>query len=262
MGTEPSAHRLNRRTPEPRHLGTAGTPPPTYLYDAASPRLLTTPRHYAYVKVGRGLRLHVRVLHHPDAARQVSQPRRRLDRRRGRALAAGGVKELLLISQDTTFFGVDRGERGRARATAAPAQRRRRPCAGSGSLSLSDDDHRRRARRDGGVREGLQVHRPAAAARVGGRVAADAAARQPRRPTTSCSRESDRSVPGVTLRTTFIVGFPGETEQDFEELLRVRPRHRLRSRRRLHLLARGRHARLRAGRRRAGRRESVAPRPR
>ena len=70
-----------------------------------------------------------------------------------------------------------------------------------------------------------------------------------------------RRVPGVTLRTTFIVGFPGETEQDFEELVRVRPRHRVRSRRRLHLLARGRHARLRDGRRRAGRGQGGAARP-
>ena len=60
----------------------------------------------------RGLRLHLRLLHHPDAARAVPQPGRRLDRRRGRALAARGVRELLLISQDTTFFGIDRGERG------------------------------------------------------------------------------------------------------------------------------------------------------
>ena len=67
-------------------------------------------------------------------------------------------------------------------------------------------------------------------------------------------------VPGVTLRTTFIVGFPGETDADFAELEAFVDDTRLRPRRRLHLLARGRHARLRAGRRRAGGGEAAAAR--
>ena len=75
---------------------------PTYIYDADTPRLLTTPRHFAYVKVAEGLRLHVRVLHHPDAARHVSQPDDDSIVREARALAERGVRELLLISQDTT----------------------------------------------------------------------------------------------------------------------------------------------------------------
>ena len=54
----------------------------------------------------------MRLLHHPDAARPLPQPPGGVDRARSRALAARGVKELLLISQDTSFYGVDRGERG------------------------------------------------------------------------------------------------------------------------------------------------------
>ena len=85
---------------------------PTYIYDAETPRLLTTPKHYAYVKIAEGcdytcafciiptLRGHYR-----------SRPARSIVRE-ARALAARGVKELLLISQDTTFYGIDRGERG------------------------------------------------------------------------------------------------------------------------------------------------------
>ena len=103
-----------------------------------------------------------------------------VDRRaRRERLAARGVRELLLISQDTTFFGIDRGERG----ALARLLRRLNDVAGLDvdppALPLPDDDHRRRARRDGRVREGLQVHRPAAAARVGRRAAAHAPAGQP-----------------------------------------------------------------------------------
>ena len=137
--------------------------------------------------------------------------------REARALAARGVKELLLISQDTTFYGIDRGERG------ALARLLRALNAVDGlewirllylyPTTIDDDD----ARRDGRVREGLQVHRPAAAARVGR--GAEAHERPGTRAATSaCSTASATRVPGVTLRTTFIVGFPGETEADFDEL--------------------------------------------
>src|SRR5262249_29722808 len=102
----------NRNPEEPQ--GTSGNPkePPTYLYDASTPRLLTTPRHYAYVKVAEGCDYTCAFCIIPtlrgsyrsrDEASIVVEAER---------LAAQGVRELLLISQDTTFFGVDRGERG------------------------------------------------------------------------------------------------------------------------------------------------------
>ena len=87
---------------------------------------------------------------------------------------------------------------------------------------------------------------------------AHAAPGQPRRRYDALLGRIRDAVPGVTLRTTFIVGFPGETEAEFAELRGVRRRHRLRPRRRVHVLARGRHARLRPGRRRAGRGRSAA----
>ena len=65
-------------------------------------------------------------------------------------------------------------------------------------------------------------------------------------------------IPGVTLRTTFIVGFPGETDADFDELMAFVEDRRVRPRRRLHLLARRRHDGLWSDRRRAGRGEGAA----
>ncbi len=49
-------------------------------------------------------------------------------------------------------------------------------------------------------------------------------------------------IPSVSLRSTFIVGFPGETDEDFEELLDFVARGRLRPRRGLRLQPGGRHA--------------------
>src|SRR5439155_24898815 len=85
---------------------------PTYIYDASTPRVMATPRHYAYVKIAEGCDYKcafciiptLRGAYRSRTAESILDEARRL--------AARGVKELLLISQDTTFYGVDRNERG------------------------------------------------------------------------------------------------------------------------------------------------------
>ena len=76
------------------------------------------------------------------------------------------------------------------------------------------------------------------------------APRHPRAATKGCSQRIRERIPGVTLRTTFIVGFPGETDADFDELMDFVEGGRVRPRRRVHLLTRRRHDGLRPGRRR------------
>ncbi|MBA3888024.1 MAG: radical SAM protein, partial [Acidobacteria bacterium] len=85
---------------------------PTYLYDADTPRLLSTPRHFAYVKVAEGCDYTCAFCIIPTLRGQYRSRTTDSIVREARALAARGVRELLLISQDTTFFGIDRGERG------------------------------------------------------------------------------------------------------------------------------------------------------
>src|SRR5262245_56694090 len=85
---------------------------PTYIYDADTPRLLATPRHYAYVKIAEGCDYKcafciIPTLRGPYRSRSEESVVREAE-----ALAARGVKELMLISQDTTFYGIDRRERG------------------------------------------------------------------------------------------------------------------------------------------------------
>ncbi len=190
---------------------------PTYLYDADTPRTLSTPRHFAYLKIAEGcdykcsfciiprLRGHYRSRPADSIVREA------------RVLASRGVRELLLISQDTTFYGVDRGERG----------------------ALA------RLLRDLNGVEGLDwirllylypttvttdtLEAIAACEKVCRYVdlplqhASDPVLKRMRRPGTRVSYERllakiRRFVPGVSIRTTFIVGFPGETEEDFERL--------------------------------------------
>ena len=191
--------------------------PPTYIYDAETPRLLTTPGHYAYVKIAEGCDYTCAFCIIPTL--RGSYRSRTADSivREARALAARGVRELLLISQDTTFYGIDRGERG------ALARLLRELDAIDGlewirllylyPTTITDDVLDAMADCDKVCR---YVDLPL-------QHASSAVLRRMRRPGTRATydkllgRIRDR-VPGVTLRTTLIVGFPGETEADFQEL--------------------------------------------
>ena len=86
---------------------------PTYLYDADTPRLLATPRHYAYVKIAEGCDYKCAFCIIPTLRGKYRS--RSIDSIVARGASGSrraGVKELLLISQDTSFYGIDRGERG------------------------------------------------------------------------------------------------------------------------------------------------------
>ena len=162
----------------------------------------------------RRLRLQVRVLHHPDAARRLSEPPRRFDRPGG--ARAGGARRqgtaAHLAGHDLLRHRPSRARR--AGPPAARAESDRRPGLDPPALSLSDHDRRRDARGDGGVREGLQVHRSAAAARVESGARADEAAGQPAevrraapphsraRPRRRASHHVHRRLPGRDRRRT------------------------------------------------------------
>src|SRR5579864_2542376 len=85
---------------------------PTYIYDAETPRYLATPRHYAYVKIAEGCDYKCAFCIIPTLRGAYRSRTADSIVREARNLAERGVKELLLISQDTTFYGIDLGERG------------------------------------------------------------------------------------------------------------------------------------------------------
>src|SRR5207249_11403300 len=81
---------------------------PTYIYDADTPRLLATPKHYAYVKVAEGCDYSCAFCIIPTLRGAYrSRPADSIVRE-VRRLAERGVKEVVLISQDTTLHGIDR----------------------------------------------------------------------------------------------------------------------------------------------------------
>src|SRR3954454_6235468 len=190
---------------------------PTYIYDADTPRLQTTPRHFAYVKVAEGCDYTCAFCIIPMLRGKYRSRTAESIVREARALAERGVKELLLISQDTTFYGIDRGERG----ALARLLRALNEVDGLEWIRLlylypttiTDDVLAAMAECDKVCR---YVDLPLQHA------SADVLKRMRRpgnRKTYDALLARIRSrVPGVTLRTTFIVGFPGETNAELAEL--------------------------------------------
>src|SRR5262245_17393 len=182
---------------------------PTYIYDADTPRLFATPRHYAYVKIAEGCDYKCAFCIIPTLRGAYrSRPHESIVRE-ARSLAARGVKELLLISQDTTFYGIDRGERG------ALARLLRELNAVDGLewirllyLYPTTIDEETLAAMAECEKVCKYVDLPL-------QHASNDVLKRMKRPGTRqtydrlLARIRDR-VPGVALRTTFIVGFPGE----------------------------------------------------
>jgi ribosomal protein S12 methylthiotransferase len=190
---------------------------PTYIYDADTPRLMATPKHYAYVKIAEGCDYKCAFCIIPTLRGEYrSRPGDSIVRE-ARALAARGVKELLLISQDTTFYGIDRNERG----ALARLLRELNTVDGLEWIRLLylypttiDDDT---------LAAMAECEKVCNYIDLPLQHASNAVLKRMKRPGTRqgydtlLTRIRER-VPGVALRTTFIVGFPGETEADAEEL--------------------------------------------
>jgi ribosomal protein S12 methylthiotransferase len=190
---------------------------PTYIYDADTPRMLATPRHYAYVKIAEGCDYKCAFCIIPKLRGNYrSRPHESILREAER-LAARGVKELLLISQDTSFYGIDRQERG-SLARLLRALNRVDGLEWIRMLylyptTIGDDVLDAMAESEKVCK---YIDLPL-------QHASDSVLKRMKRPGTRASYEKllDRirtRVPDVSLRTTFIVGFPGETESDFAEL--------------------------------------------
>lgn len=190
---------------------------PTYIYDAETPRLLATPRHYAYVKIAEGCDYKCAFCIIPTL--RGSYRSRSIDSivAEARSLASRGVKELLLISQDTSFYGNDHAARG----SLAHLLRALNQVDGLAWIrmlylyptTIGDDVLDAMAENEKVCK---YIDLPL-------QHASDAILKRMKRPGTRARYERllDRirtRLPGVTLRTTFIVGFPGESDADFAAL--------------------------------------------
>ncbi len=204
---------------------------PTYIPDYDTPRFRLTPAHFAYVKIAEGC-------NHPCSFCVIPQMRGKHRSRKPdsvlaeiRALVSEGVREINLISQDTTYYGMDLWE-----AKAGPRQ----PVDSSRGPTLAEL-LREIQTIDGEFWVRLLYTHPAhwSDELIETIAECDKVARYIDIPLqhidesllSRMRRETSRAhiehlihklragISGVTLRTTFIVGFPGETDPEFETLL-------------------------------------------
>ncbi|MDR0901744.1 MAG: 30S ribosomal protein S12 methylthiotransferase RimO [Opitutaceae bacterium] len=210
--------------------GSFVTPRSTYIPDYDTPRFRLTPRHYAYIKIAEGC-------NHPCAFCIIPQIRGRHRSRtvesvvaEARRLVAEGARELNLISQDTTFFGMDTWDERPNPRTPVDSTR------GSALTTLL----RELQAIEGDFWIRLLYTHPAHWSDELIRTIAECpkVARYVDMPLQHISnhmlgamkRETSSAhvrdliariragIPGIALRTTFIVGFPGETGADIDEL--------------------------------------------
>jgi ribosomal protein S12 methylthiotransferase len=218
LAPSPSSLDDARDDPEPAE-GSLGVPRerPTYLYDADTPRLLATPRHYAYLKIAEGCDYKCAFCIIPTLRGAYRSRRSESIVREARGLAERGVKELLLVSQDTTFYGIDRQERG----ALARLLRELNRIDGLEWIRLlylypTTIDEETLAAMAECEKVCKYIDLPL-------QHASNPVLKRMKRPGTRQKYDAlltriRACVPGVALRTTFIVGFPGETDADVEEL--------------------------------------------
>lgn len=191
----------------------------SYHQELATERVLTTPRHYAYVKIGEGCNRSCSYCSIPiiTGAYQSRPMDEIVDEVRG--LVAQGVKEFQMIAQDLTFYGLDRYKRMALpelveRVSDIPGVEWIRLHYGYPSHFPYDLLPVMRER------DNVCKYMDIALQHI-----SDPMLKMMRRNITKAEtyellERMRREVPGIHLRTTLMVGHPGETEQDFEELIR------------------------------------------
>jgi len=208
------------------------TPQPKFIPDFDTPRFRLTPSHTAYVKIAEGC-------NHPCSFCIIPQMRGRHRSRtvasivaEARGLVAEGVRELNLISQDTTYFGMDRWEEKAGPRAPVDSTRGDSLTRLLRELQKIEGDFWIRLLythpahwSDELIRTIAECPKVARYVDMPLQHISDPMLDAMRRETSSqhirdLIKRIRAGVPGIALRTTFIAGFPGETAEDFETLLR------------------------------------------
>ena len=186
--------------------------------ELATERLLTTPKHYAYLKISEGCNwmcgyCAIPLIRGPH----VSVPMETLEEE-ARKLAARGVRELIVIAQDTTYYGIDLYGRRML------AELLRRLCRIDGIEWIRLHYAYPAAFPDDVIEVMASEPKICKYLDIPFQHISDAQlASMHRRHTKAEAMELIRrlrgAIPDLALRTTLLVGYPGETEADFEELL-------------------------------------------
>ncbi len=202
----------------------------TYIPDFNTPRFRLTPKHFAYIKIAEGC-------NHPCTFCIIPQIRGRHRSRtvesvvaEARQLVKEGVKELNLISQDTTFFGMDTWEQRPNPRTPVDSSRGTALTTLLRELNAIEGDFWIRLLythpahwSDELIKTIAECPKVARYIDIPLQHISDAMLERMQRETSGdyirdLIKRIRAGIPGIAVRTTFIVGFPGETDADVAEL--------------------------------------------
>ncbi len=182
-----------------------------------SARSLSTPKHYAYLKISEGCNRSCSYCAIPlIRGKHVSRPMDDLVAE-ARNLVAQGVKEIIVIAQDTTYYGLDLYGRRRLGdllerlATESGAEWIRLHYTYPSSFPLDAIDVIRR-------HDNICNYIDIPLQHINTRILSSMQRGIDRQGTLALLQHFRQQLPEVSIRTTLIVGYPGETEQEFEEL--------------------------------------------
>jgi ribosomal protein S12 methylthiotransferase len=191
-----------------------------YLYDEKSPRITLTPGHYAYIKISEGCGNFCSYCVIPRLRGKFRSRKMKSVEEEFKALSASGkLKEVNIIGQDTTLYGLDRYNR------IIFPELLRQLCRIKSSVrwirilythpAHYSDELIRTIRDEERICKYLDLPLQHISDRI--------LKRMNRRPGSDGIRrlidKLRREIPGMALRTSVIVGFPGETEKEFKKLL-------------------------------------------
>ncbi len=202
----------------------------TYIPDYDTPRFRLTPKHFAYIKIAEGC-------NHPCTFCIIPQIRGRHRSRtvesvvaEARQLVAEGVKEINLISQDTTYFGMDTWEQRPNPRTPVDSSRGTALTTLLRQLNAIEGDFWIRLLythpahwSDELIKTIAECPKVARYIDIPLQHISDHMLGRMQRETSGdyirgLIARIRAGIPGIAVRTTFIVGFPGETQADVEEL--------------------------------------------
>ncbi len=191
---------------------------PCYLADHTAPRLLLTMPHVAYLKISDGCDNRCSYCSIPGIRGSLRSRPAASVLAEARNLIEGGVRELVVIAQDITAYGADRPEDG---DNIAGLVRSLNELDGDFKIRLLythpahyTDEFIRAMAECGKVIPYLDIPLQ----HISGRILQDMGRRTSRGAVEELLERMRRMIPGLVVRTTFITGFPGETEAEFAEL--------------------------------------------
>ncbi|OGV51755.1 MAG: ribosomal protein S12 methylthiotransferase RimO [Lentisphaerae bacterium GWF2_44_16] len=191
---------------------------PSFLYDELTPRLQLTPDHYAYIKIAEGCDNHCSYCAIPSIRGRLRSRTTQSTVKEAENLLNNGVKELILIAQDITAFGNDTKEADENLASLLKTLDSLKGNFWLRLLYLHPEGITEKLVETLVRAKHIIHYLDIPLQHISDRILSSMNRKIGRQEISDALALLRTKIPDIAIRTTFLTGFPGETEEDFEEL--------------------------------------------